>query len=109
MNLILEGGDTATLKSQLEACSYDQLEIIPGDNNAAVMDGKRVVYLEANGGGGSNSGTISVTIDTPLDGGADRYAIHNDAAAKVEALLGFTLPGPYDQVKYGRLPTLCVS
>ena len=101
MNLILEGGDTATLKSQLEACSYDQLEIIPGDNNASVMDGKRGVYEAA--------GTISVTIDTPLNLGADRYAIHNDAQAKVEALLGFTLPGPYDQVKYGRLPTLCVS
>ena len=65
------------------------------------MNGKQGLYDAA--------GTISVTIDTPLDGGADRYAIHNDAAAKASALLGFTLPGPYDQVKYGRLPTLCVS
>ena len=101
--LILEGGDTASLKSQLEACSYNQLNIIPGDNGAAEMDGKRDVYEVANGGGGPNSGTMAVTIDVPLNQGASRYDIHGDAQNKVEEALGFGLPGPFHQVKHGRL------
>lgn len=103
--LILEGGDSATLKSQLEACSYDQLNIIPGDNNAPEMNGKRGVYEVDNGGGGPNSGTMTVTIDVPLTGDVTRNQIHNDAKLKVEQALGFSLPGPFEQVKHGPLPT----
>ncbi|EJK56365.1 hypothetical protein THAOC_23761 [Thalassiosira oceanica] len=93
-------GDSATLKSQLEACSYDQLNIIPGDNNAPEMNGKRGVYELANGGGGPNSGTMTVTIDVPLTGDVTRNQIHNDAKLKVEQALGFSLPGPFEQVLF---------
>ena len=104
--LFLKDGDPVNLKSQLEACSYDQLELIPGDNGASVMDGKRAVYEEDNGGGGPDSGTITVTLDIALDGdGVDRYSIHNNARSKAEQKLGISLPGPFHQVKRGRLPS----
>ena len=73
------------------------------------MQNKQYVYEENRGGGGTGSGTMSVTLDIALNGGDDRYAIHNAAKEKVQQELGFNLPGPFDQVKHGRLPTESVS
>jgi len=78
-------GDPVNLKSQLFDCSHGQLEVIPGD-----AYGKETV-----------PGVLDVTIDLDITNSAnDRYIIHNAASAAAVAKLGFSLPGPYQQVMF---------
>jgi len=83
-------GDTANLKSQLEACSMGKLNIIPGDNNAGV---DQSAYAA--------TGVMDVTIPLNLpDPTATNNAVMNAVTTEVQNRLGVTLPGPYDQVIY---------
>jgi hypothetical protein len=81
--------DTMTLKSQMEACSYDKLKILPGVQSAA----------EIAHGNGQGNGVIQVTIDKPLNGSTN-FEIRKAVSEKVEEALGITLPGPYDHVMF---------
>ena len=82
--------DPVNLKSQMKACSFDQLNIVPG-----TYDPTKIPAGEP-----SATGVIQVDISIALDGGDDRYAIHNAVTAAVQTKLGFSLPGPYEQVMY---------
>ena len=79
--------DTMTLKSQMEACSFDKLKILPGVGSA---------NEKANGNG---DGVIEVTIDRSLVGNS-LSVIRNAVNKKVEEVLGISLPGPYHHVMF---------
>ncbi len=81
-------GDPVNLKSQMAGCSFDQLTITAGDppTNSA----------------GTNEvapGVIDVTIPIELVGNS-RTAIRNAVTTAAQNQLGFSLPGPYEQVMY---------
>lgn len=82
--------DPVNLKSQMSACSFGQLSIQPGSIPAGSIPA----------GEDSAPGVIQVQIDIALDGGLDRYNIHNAVTAKVQEKLNIILPGPYNQVMY---------
>lgn len=82
--------DPVNLKSQMKACSFDQLNIIPGTYSPTKIPA----------GEPSAPGVIQINISIALDGGDDRYAIHNAVTAAVQTKLGHSLPGPYEQVMY---------
>ena len=84
--------DPVNMKSQLEDCSFGQLTIQPGQvlpENVASKDSA----------GNTIPGMMEVTIPIPLNTN-DRYKIHNAITTEVQSKLGFTLPGPYEQVMY---------
>jgi hypothetical protein len=66
-----------------------ELTLVPGDMGNAPSP----VPYEA-------SGVISVTIPIDMTTAADRYAVRNAVTTAVQAKLGFSLPGPYEQVMY---------
>ena len=77
-------GDPVNLKSQAKACSYDQINIIPG----GIHPGDEVA-----------PGVIEVSVNLSLTN-TDRYTFHNAVTAAVNTKLGISLPGPYEQVLY---------
>ena len=77
------GVDPINLKSGLEECSWNKINVIVGDGNAAEVA----------------TGVIEVTIDLPLDGSSDS-AIRNAVTSAATSKLGHGLPGPYDYVLY---------
>jgi len=79
--------DTVNLKSQLEACSFGQVQVLAGvgDENEAAP------------------GVIEVSIDEALEDGEDLFVhsytvVWNAVVAAVEDLLEESLPGPYQHV-----------
>ena len=78
-------GDLVNLKSQLAACSFDQLIVQPGLNPP---DSHEVA-----------PGVIEVTIGVTLSGNS-RGTIRNAVTTAVQSKLGHSLPGPYQQVMY---------
>ena len=79
--------DPVNLKSQMAACSFGQLNVIAGNppTNSA----------------GSNEeapGVIQVTIPVSLNN--TRAVVRNAITTEAQTKLGFTLPGPYQQVMY---------
>lgn len=78
-------GDPVNLKSQMAACSFGQLNIIPGTIEPASLE--------------AAPGVIEVTIPVSFQSG-DKYHIQNEITDAVQSLLGITLPGPYEQVMY---------
>ncbi len=77
------GVDPINLKSGLEECSWNQIDVIVGDGNANEVA----------------TGVIEVTIGIPLDGSSSS-AIRNAVTSAATAELGHGLPGPYDYVLY---------
>mmetsp|Transcript_18161 Transcript_18161/g.26955 ORF Transcript_18161/g.26955 Transcript_18161/m.26955 type:complete len:609 (+) Transcript_18161:76-1902(+) len=77
-------GDPVNLASQMKACSFGKLNIVPG----AIHSSKKAA-----------PGVIKVRISKSLTSN-DRYAIHNAVTSAVNAKLGISLPGPYEQVMY---------
>lgn len=78
-------GDPLNLKSQMTACSFGQLNIIPGSVDDLQHE--------------SAPGVIEVTIGVTLEGNS-RSTIRNAVTTAVESKLGISLPGPYQQVMY---------
>jgi hypothetical protein len=79
-NIFGTDGDEVNLKSQLEACSMNQLIIEPGASVHNTAPG--IIDVE-----------ISIDITT-----SGRAAVRNAVTTAVEAKLGHSLPGPYQQV-----------
>ena len=77
--------DPVNLKSQLAACSFNQLIVQPG--------------LDPPDSNENATGVIEVTIGVSLEGNS-RGTIRNAVTTAVQALLGHGLPGPYQQVMY---------
>ena len=77
--------DPVNLASQMKACSFGQLDIVPGAISPSTAE--------------AAPGVIEVAIPISLTDN-DRYAIHNAVTAAVNAKLGISLPGPYEQVMY---------
>lgn len=75
--------DPVNLASQLYACSMQTLQVIPGISN----------FNEA-------PGVISVTIPIDIRTAATSADVRNAVTTAVQSKLGFTLPGPYQQVMY---------
>ena len=76
-------GDQMTLKSQMEACSYDKFGVTAG-----IGDQHEV-----------SPGVIEVTIEKSLVGNS-RWVIQRAVSQEVQLFLGHTLPGPYDHIMY---------
>ena len=77
--------DSMTLKSQMSACSFGQLQITPG-----LPDGSDTSV--------ESPGVIDITTGASLSN--DRGTIRNAIKTAVEGQLGHTLPGPYQHVMY---------
>jgi len=77
------GVDIFNLKSGLEACSWNQLNVVVGNN-----DPNEVAQ-----------GVIEVNIGISLNGSTSD-AIRNAVTAAVQTKLGYTLPGPFNYVLY---------
>ncbi|GFH44516.1 hypothetical protein CTEN210_00990 [Chaetoceros tenuissimus] len=85
-NIFGTNGDPVNLKSQLSACSHGKLNVIPAP--------------DANlGSAKAAAGTIEVTINVSLEGNS-RATIRNAVTQAVQAKLGYSLPGPFQQVMY---------
>jgi hypothetical protein len=80
-------GNSMTLKSQMSACSFDQLDIIPG----LLPDGSDTRSEDS-------PGVIDITISESLLN--DRSIVRNAVTTAVEDLLNITLPEPYQHVMY---------
>lgn len=79
--------DTVNLASQLYDCSMQELTLVPGDAST---------HNEA-------PGVISVNIPIDITNSTEagsRYDVRNAITTAVQAKLGFSLPGPYQQVMY---------
>lgn len=80
------GTDQVNLKSQMAACSMGTLNIVPGsDPNGTQSPGA--------------PGVLEVTIDVTLEGNS-RATIRNAVTTAVQAKIGESLPGRYQQVMY---------
>ena len=84
------GVDPINLKSGLEECSFNQINVLP---KALTSGGEPDDTHEV------ATGVIEVTIDISLTN-QSRSAIRNAVTTKVQNLLGYGLPGPYDYVLY---------
>ena len=78
-------GDTMTLKSQMYDCSFGQLDITAG--LPANPDPNEVA-----------PGVVEVDINVSFNN--PRSTVRNAVTTAVQAKLGITLPGPYQQVMY---------
>ncbi len=81
-------GDTMTLKSQMFDCSFGKLNIIPGPTPGGGNEEDK-----------ASPGVVEVNIDIPLTNNS-RQQIRNKVTRAVSIMLGFNLPGPYQQVMY---------
>ena len=77
------GIDQNNLKSGLEKCSWNQLNVVVGNN-----DENEVAQ-----------GVIEVNIGISLVG-SSRSDVRNAALAAAQTKLGYTLPGPYNYVLF---------
>ncbi|KAL7443021.1 hypothetical protein ACHAXM_008755, partial [Skeletonema potamos] len=77
------GVDVNNLKSGLEACSWNQLNVVVGNN-----DPNEVAQ-----------GVIEVNIGISLNG-STRSDVRNAVTTAVQTKLGYTLPGPFNYVLY---------
>ena len=84
------GNDPVNLKSGLEECSWDKLTVLP---KALTQDGSPDDTHEV------ATGVVEVTIDISLTDQGNS-AIRNAITTKVQNMLGYGLPGPYDYVLY---------
>ena len=75
--------DKVNLASQMNACSFKKLTISTDYNDIDTVE----------------PGVIEVTIPISIKEN-DSYTIHNAVTKKVQEQLGFTLPGPFEQVMY---------
>ena len=80
-------GDSFTMKSQMEACSFGSFS---AQTNYPVNDISQHV---------SAPGVIDVDMNIPLLGN-NRLSITDAAQYAVEEKLGFTLPGPFHHVMF---------
>jgi len=78
------GTDQVNLKSQMAACSMGTLNIVPGADPNGTQ---------------SAPGVVEVTIGVTLEGN-DRATIRNAVTTAVQAKIGESLPGRYQQVMY---------
>jgi hypothetical protein len=76
--------DPNNLASQMKACSFDALDVVPGP----IVQEKEAA-----------PGVIEVTIPGRLEDYSG-YEAEADITAAVQAYLGITLPGPYQHVMY---------
>ncbi len=81
-------GDPVNLKSQMHDCSFGQLDIIAGDPPTNSAGANEVA-----------PGVIDVTIPIELVGNS-RSDVRNAVTTAAQTKLGFSLPGPYQQVMY---------
>jgi len=95
-NIFGGGDDLVNLKSQLFDCSFAALEVTT-DYSAFASDAQMLKINEhvADTAPGVMEATIAIDITQN-----DRYTIHNAVTAEVNRLLGFSLPGPFEQVMY---------
>jgi len=84
------GVDPINLKSGLEECSFNRINVLP---KALTSGGEPDDTHEV------ATGVIEVTIDISLTNQSNS-AIRNAVTTKVQNLLGYGLPGPYDYVLY---------
>ena len=84
------GVDPINLKSGLEECSWDKLTVLP---KALTQGGSPDDTHEV------ATGVVEVTIDISLTDQGNS-AIRNAITTKVQNMLGYGLPGPYDYVLY---------
>jgi len=89
-NIFGGGGDQVNLKSQLFACSHEKLNVLPGfiaDSDLQVAGAP---------------GVIEITLDIEIDDSSQnsRYVVKNAIQNKAQEVLGFSLPGPYEQVMF---------
>jgi hypothetical protein len=84
------GTDPVNIKSALEECSWNKITVLPKalTENGDPDDTHEVA-----------TGVIEVTIDISLTD-QSRDNIRNAITTKVQQLLGYSLPGPYDYVLY---------
>jgi hypothetical protein len=73
--------DPVNLASQMKACSFGQLDIVPGNGTAQEAPGV-------------------ITVSIPVTLANSRSVIRNAVTAAAQAKLDFSLPGPYQQVMY---------
>eukprot|EP00979_Chaetoceros_neogracilis_P003697 scaffold656_cov271-Chaetoceros_neogracile.AAC.7 len=76
--------DSVNLASQMKACSFGALNIVPGDITPDAQ---------------AAPGVIEVTIPITLRGNS-RNNVKNAVTTAVQEKLGIRLPGPYEQVMY---------
>jgi len=88
--------DAVNLKSQLSACSYGDLTVTNDYSEELGFTSAQLEKISENIGA---PGVMNATIDLDITEN-NRYAIHDAVTSKVNSLLGFTLPGPFDQVMY---------
>eukprot|EP00984_Skeletonema_dohrnii_P022286 scaffold11426_cov78-Skeletonema_dohrnii-CCMP3373.AAC.1 len=84
------GTDPVNLKSRLEECSWNQITVKP---KALTVDGVPDDTHEV------ATGVIEVTIDISLTNQSP-VKVRHAITTKVQQLLGYSLPGPYDYVLY---------
>jgi hypothetical protein len=89
------GVDSINLKTQISACSFNKLTIQPaetvGTYNGIDVPSKVQPFA---------SGTIEVQIPVDLTTVANRYEAKDATTVAVQNYLGFSLPGPFEQVMY---------
>jgi len=83
------GVDPVNLKSGLEECSFNQINVVP----ELVIQNSATPDMEV------APGVIEVSIDISLEGNT-RGTIRNAVTTAVTNKLGHSLPGPYDYVLY---------
>lgn len=77
--------DPVNLASQMKACSFGQLDIVPGPQTGGLIQ--------------DAPGVITITIPVSLLDNS-RSNIRNAVTTAAQVKLGFNLPGPYQQVMY---------
>lgn len=98
-NMFGTGTDQVNLKSQIADCSADQLIVIPGlPPTASPYEIASVTAQSAGHPTGFMEATIDIDITTPIDANSNRYTVRNAVISKVQSLLNFNLPGPFDHV-----------
>jgi len=87
-NIFGTGNDQDNLKTQTSACSYGQLNMIPGANPGKGQDISEHEVAP---------GMIEVNIDIPLED-SSKNTVQNAVIDAANKKLGFNLPGPFDHV-----------
>eukprot|EP00548_Thalassiothrix_antarctica_P016216 CAMPEP_0194194290 /NCGR_PEP_ID=MMETSP0154-20130528/75503_1 /TAXON_ID=1049557 /ORGANISM="Thalassiothrix antarctica, Strain L6-D1" /LENGTH=954 /DNA_ID=CAMNT_0038918707 /DNA_START=30 /DNA_END=2890 /DNA_ORIENTATION=- len=91
--------DPVNMKSQIYDCSAGALNIVPGYPDSATEAQKvniDAVTVDLEHPAGFMEANINIDITTA----SSRYDVRNAIITKVNELLGFTLPGPFDHVVF---------